>query len=120
MRKTSLVLGSAALLAVSFIPEKGREMWGKLGETVGLTSGKVEQVVEVPETYTVQKGDNLLAIVERLYGYDELGSAEAKVLAPLFGLENPHLIIEGNILNLPRPEEVKRALREREKSLGWD
>jgi putative chitinase len=102
---TSLFLGAvvvvvALVLAFSFI--KSKTLLNK--EQTQSTSTVKEQVNAAPKTYTVQSGDYLWSIAEKVYGsgYNWVDLAKAN------NLENPGVIYAGMKLIVPNvaPKEI--------------
>ncbi|MCL1877818.1 MAG: LysM domain-containing protein [Defluviitaleaceae bacterium] len=55
-------------------------------------------IAPIPETYTIQPGDSLLAISLRFFGDANMVYA----ILELNGLEDPDMIIAGRTISLPR------------------
>jgi putative chitinase len=90
----AVVVVVALVLAFSFI--KSRNNLNK-GETGSTSTVATEQAKEMPKTYTVQSGDYLWSIAEKIYGsgYNWVDLANANKL------ENPGVIYAGTKLVVP-------------------
>jgi nucleoid-associated protein YgaU len=75
----------------------------KQGSSDAKTQG--EKAVTVPETYTVAQGDFLRTIAEKFYG-DAAYSADIERLNQL---DNPDVLRPGQVLNMPRPDQLNTA-----------
>ncbi len=57
-----------------------------------------KQVMSIPETYTIQKGDNLSYISRKFYGTPDM----ADRIMEFNGIDNPNKIFFGKVIKLPR------------------
>lgn len=77
-----------------------QEMNNTTAELGGGDSLNKDAVSKIPETYTVQKGDNLTLISEKFYSSKD----QWELIAKENMITNPNLITVGQVLNLPKIE----------------
>jgi putative chitinase len=88
----AVVVGVALILLASFV--KNANLSKKIGST---STSSVNQTVKYPKTYTVNQGENLWSISEKIYGsgYNWVDLAKAN------NLENPDILYVGTKLLIP-------------------
>ena len=77
------------------------------GDTIKLPNIESDKEVQPTtiQTYTVQAGDNLTTICQKIYGDDSYNLALK--LAEYNGIEDPNMIKQGQVLELPMYEELQ-------------